>query len=308
MLALCCTLVGCGDPGAWRSRAPASFARQEVSFVYAPSVGKFFLAGGDYTNQEAYDPATNTWTSVAPLPAALDHIQSVELNGRIYYIGGLVDWPGPAVGTVNVYNPATNSFTTGAPMLAGRERGAGGVAVHSGKIYYAGGLHGSVAVPWFDEYNPATNKWTRLPNLPESRDHFQAEVVGNRFYAIGGRNTDIDATTSVNDAFDFGTGSWVTGLAPLPSARGGFATAVVGAKILLIGGEGGGHTFSTVEGYDTESNSWSRFAQMPTARHGIEGAVCKGDVYVAGGGTQQGGDAPTNVLEVLSMASPATCP
>jgi N-acetylneuraminic acid mutarotase len=302
-------LSGCiTRPGKWLVRAPASFARQEVSYVYSPTVKKFFLSAGSSTVQEAYDPSTNRWTRVAPLPARLNHIQAVELNGRIYYIGGLITWPGPAVGTVFVYNPVTNTFAKGKPMLRGRERGAGGVAVHGNKIYYAGGLHNGYAVPWFDVYDTVANSWAKLPDMAEARDHFQAAVVGNRFYAIGGRKTAINATIRVNDAFDFATGSWVTALKPLPTARGGFAVGVLGTQIFVIGGEGDGHTFSTVEQYDTTANKWHRLTPIPVGRHGIEAAMCNGGIYVAGGGTRQGGGAPTAAQQVWFPGAPHSCP
>jgi N-acetylneuraminic acid mutarotase len=301
-------LSGCVTrPGKWLAMAPASFARQEVSYVYSPTAKKFFLAAGSSTVQEAYDPSSNTWKKVAPLPARLNHIQAVELNGRIYYVGGLVTWPGPAVGTVYIYNTVTNTFSRGAPMLSGRDRGAGGVAVYDSKIYYAGGLHKGIAVPWFDVYDTVANSWKKLPDLPEARDHFQAAVVGKRFYAIGGRNTAINATTRVNDAFDFTTGSWVTGLKPLPTARGGFAVGVLGNQLFVIGGEGGGQAFSTVEEYDTAANTWHRLAPIPVGRHGIEAAMCNGGIYVAGGGTRQGGGAPTASQQVWFPGLPHPC-
>jgi N-acetylneuraminic acid mutarotase len=275
--------------------------------VYAPSTGNLYLAGGQSTVQEAYDPSTDSWSTVAPLPAALDHIQAVELNGRIYYIGGLVSWPAPAVGTVYVYDPVANSFTTETPMPGGRERGAGGVAVFGNKIYYAGGLHDGVAVSWFDVYDTVTKTWASLPDMPDARDHFHAAVVNARFYAIGGRQSAIDATTTVNQAFDIGTGSWVTGLAPLPTARGGFATAALGTEVVIIGGEGAGMAYNTVEAYNTSTDTWRALAPMPTARHGIQAATCNGGIYVAAGGTIQGGGGATNVHEVFFPGSPAAC-
>ena len=275
--------------------------------MYSPSTGLFYLAGGRSVVQEAYDPDTDDWHDVTPLPRALDHIQAVEYDGLIYYIGGLVTWPGPAVGTVYVYDPVADQFTSGAPMLPGRERGAGGVAVYDGKIYYAGGLHDGTAVPWFDVYDPVARSWTVLPDMPRAKDHFDAAVVGDRFYAIGGRATAIVATTTANDAFDLRSGSWITTLAPLPTARGGFATAVLGALVLVIGGEGGGATFAAVEAYDTLSDKWRALAPMPTARHGIQAAVCNGGVYIADGGTTEGGGSPTSVQEVYFQGRPAAC-
>ena len=143
--------------------------------------------------------------------------------------------------------------------------------------------------------------------MPDARDHFQGAVVADRFYAIGGRHTSINATVTSNDAFDFTTGKWVRGLAPLPTGRGGFAVAVLGTEILVIGGEGGGRVFGVVESYDTVRNSWRTRASMPTPRHGIQGAVCRSDVFVAGGGTVQGGNAPTDAFEVFLSGGAPTC-
>jgi hypothetical protein len=291
-----------GSVGTWDTRARSGLARQEVTYVN--NNGKFYLSGGG-TAQQVYDPVTNAWTTVAPLPANLDHIQAVALNGLVYYIGGLLNWPSPEVNTVYIYNPATNTFSQGAPMPRGR--GAGGVGVYNGKIYYAGGLNGGVAVPWFDVYDPVANAWTQLPDMPRPRDHFQAAIVGGKFYAIGGRNMAIDATTTANDAFDFAANAWQTGRAPLPTARGGFAAAALGNEILVIGGEGGGTTFHTVEAYNTVTDTWRTLAPMPTARHGIQAAVCNGGVYIADGGLTQGGGNPTDVHEVFFLNGPTTC-
>jgi Malectin domain/Kelch motif/Cep192 domain 4 len=302
-LAVPLTGTGSSLAGAWESRAPSGPARQEVSYVQVGS--KFYLAGGS-TTQEVYDPATNAWSTVAPLPQQLDHIQGVEVAGLIYYVGGLQQWPGPNVDTVYIYNPATDTFKQGAPMPRGR--GAGGVAVYNGKIYYAGGLNNSMAVPWFDVYDPAANTWTQLPDMPTARDHFHAAVVNGKFYAIGGRNVQIDAMTTVNQAFDFTTGNWTLGLAALPTARGGFAAAALGDEVLIIGGEGNNQTYHTVEAYNTVTNTWRKLADMPTARHGIQAAVCNGGVYIAAGGLVQGGGSPTDVHEVffLNGAKPCT--
>ena len=284
-------------PPVWQSLAAAPTFREEVSEVYSPTTKKFYVAGGQATTHETYNPATDTWSTVAALPAALDHIQAVELNGKIYYIGGLSCWPNCSVGTVYIYNESTDTFTTGAPMPTGRDRGAGGVAVFNGKIYLAGGLHAGADVKWFDVYDPVANTWTSLPDMPEVRDHFQPAVIGSRFYAIGGRRSDqsLDATTTVNDAYDFTTNTWVTGLAPLPTARAGFAVGAVGTTISVIGGEGGNQTWTTVETYDTATDTWTTGTPMPTARHGIQGAVCNGGIYIAEGGTKEAVSGPTNV-------------
>ena len=300
-------------PGQWQTRAPSGPERQEVSYVEAG--GKFYLAGGFIPGNgrtdlhERYDPQTNSWEQVAPLPAELDHIQGAKLGGKIYYIGGL-SGSSTHVNTVYVYNPATDSFDRGTPMPAGRGRGAGGVGVYNGKIYYAGGRHDGKAVPWFDRYNPVTERWTKLPNMPRPRDHFQGAVVDGKFYAIGGRNTTIDAITRKVDVYDLSdpaAGAWRTRNTALPTPRAGFATAVLNRKVLVIGGEGGGKAYDTVEAYYTATNSWRTLEPMPTARHGTQAVVCDGGVYVAGGGEIQGGSNPTDAHEVFFLREPTSC-
>src|SRR5215208_7364195 len=75
-------------PGQWQTRAPSGPERQEVSYVKAG--GKFYLAGGVIPGRgrtdlhERYDPQTNSWERITPLPAKLDHVQGVRLGRKIY--------------------------------------------------------------------------------------------------------------------------------------------------------------------------------------------------------------------------------
>ncbi len=291
-----------GSRTGWQALAGSGAPRQEVSFVGAG--GRLYLAGGS-TAQQAYDPEADSWRTVAPLPRPLDHIQGVELGGKIYYIGGLVTWPRPHADSVYAYDPGTDRFSTGAPMPRGR--GAGGVAAHDGRIYYAGGLNDGRAVPWFDAYDPETDSWSRLPDLPRARDHFQAVVVGGKLYAIGGRDSELGREIAETDVYDFKTGAWRTGLAPIPTPRGGFAAAAVGSQILVLGGEDAGGAHAEMEAYDTRTDRWRALDPMPTARHGIQAAVCNGAVYVAAGGTTQGGENPSDVTEVYVSSGARGC-
>ncbi|MGH7536046.1 MAG: Kelch repeat-containing protein, partial [Gemmatimonadales bacterium] len=290
------------QPGVWQTRAPSGPARQEVAYVQLGN--KFYLSGGS-TAHEVYDPASDSWANLTSLPENLDHVQAVALGGKIYYIGGLESWPAPASTQVYIYDPTTNSFSQGAPMA--RPRGAGGAAVYQGKIYYGGGLNSGSAVSWFDVYDPMANTWTPLPDMPANRDHFHAAVVGNKFYVTAGRDTAINATVASTITFDFTAGTWQTGLAPIPTPRGGFGAAVLGTEILVIGGEGGGNTYSNVEAYDTATNTWRTLAPMPTARHGIQAAECNGGVYIAAGGLLQGDGQPVDAHEVFFLNTPTPC-
>jgi N-acetylneuraminic acid mutarotase len=174
--------------------------------------------------------------------------------------------------------------------------------VHAGKIYYAGGLSDGRAVPWFDVYDPTRDSWSRLPDMPRARDHFQAVVVGDKLYAIGGRDSELGKEYAETDAFDFATGRWSTGLAPIPTLRGGFAAAALGDDILVMGGEDANGSHREVEAYDVRRDRWRTLDPMPTARHGIQAVVFQGAVYVAAGGETQGGENPSDVHEVYVTA------
>ena len=277
----------------WKGLAASGEKRQEVSYV---RVGRrFYLAGGG-TTQEVYNPETDEWHRVAPLPRSLDHIQGVAVGGRIYYIGGLEAWPRPDADSVYIYDPASDRFTTGARMLLGR--GAGGVAVHDGKIYYAGGLHDGRAVAWFDVYDPETDSWTRLPDMPRARDHFHAVAVDGRLYAIGGRDSELGAEISETDVFDFASGTWSSGLEPIPTRRGGFAAAVLDHEIFVMGGETADGAKATVEAYDVRRDSWRPADPLPAGRHGFQAVTCGGAIYVAAGGLTEGGENPSALQEV----------
>ena len=181
---------------------------------------------------------------------------------------------------------------------------------YQGKIYLAGGFHTGASVAWFDVYDPATNAWTSLPDVPERRDHTSAAVVAGKLYLIGGRTYGMGPRPQ-NDVYDFATGRWTTGLAPLPTPRPGAATAVFGDEVVVIGGEVSGvGTFNTVEAYNTTTNTWRTMTSMPTARHGIQAAMFNGRAYIADGGTKPGGGGPTDVQEVFGIddAGPPTTP
>lgn len=287
-----------GRSGSWTTLAGTGSARQEVSYV---ALGDRLLLAGGGTRHQAYDPQTGRWSDLAPLPEALDHIQGVAIGGRAYYVGGLRRWPDDDVGSVFAYDPAADAFARLTPMP--RSRGAGGVVAHEGKLYYAGGLHDGRAVPWFDVFDPSTGRWRALPDMPRKRDHFSAVVIGDRLIVTGGRDRDIGRELAETDIFDFREGRWLTGLARIPTPRGGFAAAVVAGEMLAIGGEVEGRTLPTVEAYDPVRDSWRTLPSMPTARHGIQAAVSDERVFVAAGGIRTGG-APSDVHEAYQPVTP----
>ena len=305
-------LSGADDaPAAWDSRAVVPpWDRQEVSYVRVGT--KLHIAGGG-APQQAYDPNANTWADETLVLDRTDHVQGVAVGGRIFYIGGLdldVGYPDGEIGAVEIYDPAApagQQVSAGTPMPAGRERGAGGVAAYKGRIYYVGGLHGGSAVKWVDVYDPVTDTWEPLPDMPSARDHFHAVVLDGKLHVIGGRAGDLASTTGDHDAYDLEAKTWAD-LAALPTPRGGYGAAVIDGEIVVIGGETTAAALATVEAYlpGSTGGTWRALPAMPTARHGIQAAACSGAIYVAAGGKSPSSD-PINAHERLSFGAPQSC-
>jgi hypothetical protein len=61
----------------------------------------------------AYDPATNTWESLPPMPTSRGGLTSGALSGRVHVVGGEDLSPGGATYHEHeVYDPLTRTWTT----------------------------------------------------------------------------------------------------------------------------------------------------------------------------------------------------
>jgi N-acetylneuraminic acid mutarotase len=287
-----------GERG-WIERAAIAGGIRQEHGVAALDGAIYVIAGVNPTNTgqvDVYRPAEDTWSTVAPLPVAMNHPNVAAVDGQIYVVGGMVGtgtWT--AVGNVFRYDPATNSWTELAPMPAGTERGTSAVGVAGTKIYLAGGLRTLVVgpgglqdtVPTFSSYDVATGEWETLPELPQARDHVGGAVVGDTMYVLGGRDRGVENVRGSTYAYDITARVW-SERAPMPTARGGVATAVVGEQIYVMGGEGNPTpgaqgVYGENEVYDTTRDSWQQLAPMRTPRHGTAAATVDGTIYVPGG-------------------------
>ena len=169
--------------------------------------GLFHLLGGKWKQHNVYDPGSDEWSKAAPMPVKVNRVQAVTVGGKIYMIGGMVKWKAPTIESraVLIYARARTHEPGHADAASTR---GGGIAVFGGKIYYAGGIADSRSVKWFDVYNPATNKWRKLPNMPTARQHFQAAVVNGKFFAFGGANYATRQLVKKSVRFNFQTGNW----------------------------------------------------------------------------------------------------
>lgn len=273
-------LGGSWEPGVAAPSRRAEHAAAAIDgVIYVP--GGLDPSGNTLDTFEAFDTATETWSTLPPLPEPRDHFGLAELDGKLYLSGGSIFFSAAVREGLWVYDPAAASWTALAPMPGPRSQH--GMAVADGKLYVVGGVGRGATERAVWAYDPASGEWqTNLPDLPTEREHLSVVESGGKVYAIGGRK---GSNLGAVEAYDPATNSWET-LAPMPTARGGMAAGVVDGLIHTAGGEDlqAISTYPQHEVFDPASVTWAAAPDLPTKRHGLASAVVDGRWYVIGGG------------------------
>jgi N-acetylneuraminic acid mutarotase len=213
------------------------------------------------------------------------HANAAVADDKIYVLGAL--HPNfEARGEVWIYESGADSWTEGAPMTPGTERGGGAAVALNGKIHVLGGLRDGGEVAMHSVYDPDSDTWSQLEDMPTARDHLAAGEIDGVIYAVGGRDSTINGHYDVVEAWD-GTG-WTT-VAPMPTSRGGIAAAVLDGRLYVFGGEGADNArgvFEDNEVYDPVSDSWESLDPMPTPRHGTGAVAVDGRIWIPAGADQ----------------------
>ncbi len=144
-----------------------------------------------------------------------------------------------------IYEPDRGFWTKGADCPAGRNRKDGATVEYGDRLYLVGGtLTDKPGGPtrFFDEYDPVTDSWKSLPNMPHSRSLCTAAVLKDRLYVAGrvlGQNG-VHAASGAGavpelDCYDFRTGRWSVMAAGLPAGSGEGRLAGLDDRLYYIG-------------------------------------------------------------------------
>jgi hypothetical protein len=136
------------------------------------------------------DPAGGaTWQARPLLPTPRNHLGSAVVDGRIYVVGGQhghyeADDQEQAV---EVYDAGAEMWTPVAGLPVGRGHVMWSVVTYQGHVIVAGGMtDGPVTSALVHAYDPLTDVWVRLANLPKPRKSPVMRVVGDRFVVSQG--------------------------------------------------------------------------------------------------------------------------
>ena len=178
-------------------------------FLQAVSVNeKIYVMGGaayngkDYDingTNEVYDPVSDSWQSLAPMPTPVYNFAMTAVGDKIYVLGGM---SGRLNGLTiysnqtQIYDTQTNTWTFGQPMpittFSCAAVATSGVLAPV-RIYYIGGTdettwaHTNTGPCPTQIYDPQTDSWSLGTSVPTPRaSGFTLAVVNDTIYAIGG--------------------------------------------------------------------------------------------------------------------------
>ena len=260
------------DPASnqWAKKRPMRLPSHHVAF--ATLNNKIYAFGGfispesgppawnPINNAWEYDPATDEWKELAPMPTRRGAAAAGVANGKIYVTGGANSLSGV---TENGIHPARP--------------------------------HNVMQI--VEEYDPAANSWKTVRPLLLARNHHVAVGVGDKVYVIGGRvgSAFISGTSNNVDLvemYDPAANLWMP-RTRMPTARSAIGAGVYNNQILVAGGEGQDQrllaAFKAVEAYDPVLNRWQILPSMPHPRHGLAVGAIANRLYTVSGDGQSAG-------------------
>jgi N-acetylneuraminic acid mutarotase len=196
-------------------------------------------------------------------------------------------------------------------------RGEAETAVFDNKLYVFGGYTDFTATnsTRCDVYDPATNTWTRIADMPVGVTHGGTAVVGRDVYIAcgytgGPGGSQTFATTQVQK-YNVDTNTWTT-ITPLPQARGGGAMAAIQTTALeselhYFGGSDSSRLDRTEHwafNLDNPSAGWVARAPILTSRTHMGAVTIAKKIYAVGG--QKNQDAAESPQAALERYDPAT--
>ena len=170
---------------------------------------------------------------------------------------------------------------------------ASAVAVGN-KLYVFGG-YGMDNPHWLasketDAFNPTTNQWTRVADMPEGLTHMGAATDGRYIYAAGGYVSNYTTgwqTFATRDVWRYDTLSnkW-SAFVPLPAARAAGAMVILNNQLHYLDGADANRNGTTehwVLNLKAADPKWISSTPLPFSRNHMAAAVLNGKIYVIGG-------------------------
>jgi len=265
----------------WEEKAPVSVARYAFDGVEVLGGKIYFVGGKDGAGAkniaERYDPATNTWATLANMSATREGVACAVLNGKLYAIGGV------GLTSVEVFNPSNGNWSAGVALPSQVKHGT--AITVDGKIFLIGGWNASDQnINQILCFDPSTSQWITKANMPTARHGAKLVWFENRIWAIGG----YDGTdTNKVGSYDPATDTWQAE-ASLTTGRHWPVAWVANGRIYVGGGKTGSSRLNSIEVYDPATKQWTSAGNFPENKYAADAVVLNDKAYVVAGQTAAG--------------------
>jgi N-acetylneuraminic acid mutarotase len=279
--------------GTWSSAGSMSSPRDDASATLLPS-GKVLVAGGytggaagvSLSSADLYDPATNTWSPAAAMPAALwGQSATLLADGTVLVAGG---YAGGQTTAATIYDPTLNTWTATGSMVTARAFQSA-VLLPSGNLLMVGGNQIAISAAKLRSGAAKPAGPSRPPTRPK---------------ALAFAGTSLTPTT---EEYNPSTKQWTVAAGLNIPRNGSAATLLADGRVLVAGGvDANGNTIGAAEVYDPAVGSWSAAASLTTASEGQSATLLpNGQLLVAGGYAAGGtGATPVQRLQAVLRRSP----
>ncbi|MCR4423396.1 MAG: kelch repeat-containing protein [bacterium] len=242
---------------------------------------------------QVYDTVTNTWSQGLQHPAGGGvgvHNHDAVRIGDIIWVGGGSSGSG-------FYNYLTkldlgaNTWTQAAAMpQSDLLYYSLGEYADSGWVYCFGGSPSGTSGPINNtyRYDPSTNSWTAMANMPDIRRNPMVARVGDTIYVIGGMSAnDYNSTRGTVWKYSVLGNTWTVAADSMPDKLGwGRAVAYSysgGTYIYVFGGYRTGSIVTACWRYDVNNHTWTADRPLLTATRSHGGSISGNYIWVAGG-------------------------
>jgi N-acetylneuraminic acid mutarotase len=185
----------------------------------------------------------------------------------------------------------------------------------NGKLYMFGGYN--VTTPDYQPtahaqvFDPATNTWSRLADMPQAETHIAVASDGQFIYLAGGYTFDPVTTYQTFGTvnvwrYDISHNSW-SAFTPLPAARAAGAMVLLGRQLHFFDGvdpSRNGQTNHWVLNLDDANPQWAASTSLPFSRNHVTAAVLDGKIYAIGGQPTDDDSSTSSDVLVWDPANP----
>ena len=233
---------------------------------------------------EVYNPASDTWSSVAAMNVSRSfHTATLLDDGRVLIAGGVGEIS--SLDSSEIYDPATDTWSFTGRLVV--QRGSHtATLMKDGTVLAVGGIE-ELGAPTdsAEVYNPSTGEWTPTGSLASPRGTQTATLLEDgRVLVTGGSAGSLVGIYRSAEMYDPATRIWTpAGQMLLPTGRSTHtATLLPDGRVMVTGGN---LDETYAELYDPSDGTWEKTGSMEVIRQGHSAtSLPDGRVLVAGGG------------------------